>query len=442
MRTRQLCLTLRRVSAPLLLGASIIAVPMSSRAAVEECQVGGKWINLSHGGMTRDLTGLVQCMRDGKPTREIPYLNGKVHGVQKRFGGMGSSDQVVHTEFRDGKRNGIQRTFDSGGRLVSEVTYADDREAGLTRHYHANGKLKRETDIAQRDQDSLTHDYDEQGRLASITCGRQVTAPAGRGACRYRDHTGALETYWPDGKLRTRGQFRSGLLDGVFEHFGRDGAVQLREEMRAGYVHGMARALHGDGRVMQEAQYQEGLRHGALKIFHESGKLIEEFTFDHGALMRERTYYLNGEPRADTQRADERVVARGFWDNGKPRFEATFVVANARRSRPNPSTTFVPVRVGGEGRYNEWGAVAGNWPREMRQEGVEKQFHENGNLASEVTYHEGRRQGGARAWHENGKMAVEVTYAAGRVTARKEYDENGSLLKDEEYLEDGSRRRR
>lgn len=417
-----------------------------AHAAVEECQADGKWINLNHGGMTANLTAVVRCTREGKPTREIPYVNGKVHGTQKRFGMSGSADQTVQTEYRDGKRDGVQRTFDPSGRLVSEITFANDRELGLTRHFHPNGKLKREIDVAQPDQGSITHDYDDQGRLENVTCGRQVTSPAGRGTCRYRDHSGVLETYWPDGKLKTRAQFKAGLIDGVFERFERDGTPERREEMRAGYVHGTARALGAEGRVLQEAQYRDGVRHGPAKVFHESGKLLEELTFEEGELVQERTYFLNGETRAETRRVSDRVHARGFWDNGKLRYEATFLIPESQRarSRPSPSTTFNPIRMSRErdARYNEWGAVRANWSDRLPPDGVEKSFHENGNPAVEITYRHGKRDGLARAWHPNGKLAVELTYVAERITARKEFDENGTLIKDEEYLEDGSRRRR
>lgn len=444
MHARQTRHTSRRRIASLALGVCAIAMTVPASAQVEQCQVDGKWINLNHGGMTANLTGVVQCTRDGKPTREIPYANGKVHGVQKRFGGFGSAGQVVHTEYSEGKRNGVQRTFDADGRLLSEITYTNDRELGLSRYYHANGKIKRETDIAPRDQESLTHEYDDQGRLESITCGRQVTSPAGRGTCRYRDHSGVVETYYPGGGMRSRGQFKNGLLEGVHERFDRAGALQQREEMRGGVVHGIVRVVNPAGRILQEARYQEGLRHGPLKVFHETGTLLEELIFEQGDLVRERTFFLNGEPRGDTLRSDDRIQARGFWDNGKPRLEATFVVPDQQRSRPNPSTTFVPLRIDSDGadRFNEWGAVHGNWPRTMRQEGTEKRFHENGTAASEVTYRDGRREGRARAWHDNGQLAVELSYVAGRVTARKEFDERGALVKDEEYLEDGSRRRR
>ncbi len=436
--------SLRRSLLVLIVLAGTGAATPAAWAQVEQCEANGKSINLNHGGMTANLTGVVRCAREGKPTREIPYVNGKVHGVQKRFGGMGSSGQVVHAEYREGKRNGIQRTFDAEGRLVSEITFADDRESGPSRHFHANGKVKRETMVAAPDQLSLTHDYDEQGRLEGVTCGRQVTSPAGRGTCRYRDYNGVLETFWPGGTVKTRAQFKAGLMDGAFERFDKDGAPLLREEMRAGYVHGTARALGAAGRVMQEAQFNEGIRHGALKVFHESGQLLEELAFDQGELMRERTYYLNGELRADTQRNNDQVHARGYWDNGKLRFEATLLTPGARGSRPNPSTTFAPLQIGRDRdrRYNEWGAVHGHWPRSMHVDGLEKYFYENGSPASEVIYRDGRRDGQARAWHENGKLSAEAVYVAGRITVRREFDENGVLIKEEEVLEDGSRRRR
>ena len=53
-----------------------------------------------------------------------------------------------------------------------------------------------------------------------------------------------------------------------------------------------------------------------------------------------------------------------------------------------------------------------------------------------------------KTFHDNGQTAVEETYsplderARTRLVARKQWDEGGKLLADDEILEDGSRKRR
>jgi antitoxin component YwqK of YwqJK toxin-antitoxin module len=433
-----------RLAARGALSGILLLAASAARAQPEQCSVDGRWINLNHGGMLKDLTGLIRCTRDGKTTREIPYLNGKVHGVQRVFGRFSNPEHVIETEYRDGKRNGIERTLEPSGRLVSEVNYLDDRERGVARHYYPSGKLQRESDVADDERATITHKYDEAGRLAEVTCGRQSVGPIGRGACRYRNHNGVVETFWPSGAVRDRSPLMQGLIDGTFERRSPEGLPQRREDMKAGILHGKAITFYSDGKPEQEAEFRDGVRHGSHRLFHSNGVLLEELVFEQGALVRERTHYLNGELRADTERDQDRVRARGFWDNGKPRYEATYHDPRRAPARPEVSSFFntLCVERNLDQRYNEWGALRWNWPHGLKRNGMEKLFFEDGTPAAETTFRDGRREGPHRRWHANGKLAVEAVYAADRVTAMKEYDETGRLVRDEEYLEDGSRKRR
>lgn len=65
----------------------------------------------------------------------------------------------------------------------------------------------------------------------------------------------------------------------------------------------------------------------------------------------------------------------------------------------------------------------------MKQNGTEKRFHPNGNIAHEVSYNEGKIHGISRAWHENGVLAFEVPMKDGFMDGTCRYwNEKGELL--------------
>ncbi len=220
---------------------ALVALGAGRAWGVEDCGADGRHVNLNHGGMTEHLTGVVRCVdRDsGKPAREIPYVRGKVHGTEKIFGLVRLDATTVHTEYREGRKHGSRKVFDPEGRLVSETTFIDDRELGLSRDFHPNGKIRREVYRTAENATTLVVEYDAEGRVAHLSCGTTVSMPIGRGERRYRRETGAVRTFFPDGRPREILSFADGLLDGKTETYAADGKLVRREELRGGKLHGV-----------------------------------------------------------------------------------------------------------------------------------------------------------------------------------------------------------
>ncbi len=105
--------------------------------------------------------------------------------------------------------------------------------------------------------------------------------------------------------------------------------------------------------------------------------------------------------------------------------------------------SFAPARRGARDRwrFNEWGGTADTW-RDVTPQGKHQTYYGDGTLRVEVTYRDGQRDGHARWYREDGKLREERTYRNGVLLSKKEYDEAGSLVRDEEYFEDGSRKRK
>ncbi|MBL7964209.1 MAG: hypothetical protein JNM31_10255 [Flavobacteriales bacterium] len=117
----------------------------------------------------------------------------------------------------------------------------------------------------------------------------------------------------------------------------------------------------------------------------------------------EKNGYTAGELTEEGRyQAGKRVgVWRRYWPGGKPMSEITYVMGRPR----GPYTTWYP-----DGKVEEQGA----WDLD-RNTGTFKRWHPNGKLAQEFIFDQhGVRNGVQRYYHENGQLAVEVNVVNGQ----------------------------
>lgn len=141
----------------------------------------GKWLEYTGGGtsiLRSDSEGAVTYVltvyKSGKPlgvvreydmndnlTRETPYQNGDINGVEKMYHDNGAH---LETPYKNGKKNGIEKLFDGDGKLSSETPYINDQESGVVKEYYESGKLKSATTY-KNGVPGETKNYDESGKL-------------------------------------------------------------------------------------------------------------------------------------------------------------------------------------------------------------------------------------------------------------------------------------
>lgn len=405
-----------------------LAILLIIRAAfaVEECSVNGKWINLSHGGMTENLNGVVRCTEDSKLVREVPYVKGKVHGIEKLID-RGLENKTTHTEYRQGVRHGVKKVFNSQSQLESETQYQNDRELGWSRYYYPDGKVRRAVNRAEDDAKSFVLEYNKEGQVREVSCGTQVSMAIGRGTCRYADRSEELRTYFENNKLHEILPFKDGFLHGRAETYNAAGELLRREEFMQGKLHGVSE-LYRRGKLEHQASFVKGILHGAQKKFHASGSLIEELLWQEGLLRHEKIYYQNGELKSETLREKNQVLSKLYWDNGKLRYIGG-------SSEKKPPAVLPEMHIFSPGRSTRlWG--------ELVKQGLHQVFYEQGQLQSESTYREDKREGKYKEYWYNGILRIDAEYKNDVLTQQKEYDKSGKLLSDEDYYEDGSRKKK
>lgn len=406
--------------------------------AVIDCGVDGKPINLDHGASTAGLTGIVRCVdRDtGQPRREIPYRNGRQHGVEKMV--IWTENKTLQTEYREGRKHGPQRRLNAAGGVESETYYENDVERGPARVFYANGKVKRETEFGESANGMaprFVREFTEDGKLATLRHGNGAIGVPG---FPYGDFSGSMTLHHADGRPRDLLVFRQGLLDGRIERFRADGSPSAREEWKAGMLDGLSQGLQEDGRTLyREARFAASAYDGIEKeYFAGTAQVSAEREWRAGMLTREKRYYQNGRPEQEIAREGDAIQVQFFWDDGKPKSRGPHAL---RRAETRPFKAEARVFDPRPRSRPAAGVVSEFWPALMPN-GMQQTFFASGARKSESVYRMGKRDGAEKTWHENGQLATESQYVNGALAALKEYDKEGKTLRDETYHPDGSRK--
>ncbi|HEX6227170.1 MAG TPA: hypothetical protein VFZ52_22280, partial [Chryseolinea sp.] len=77
---------------------------------------------------------------NGKTRAEIPYKDGKQHGISRSFDRNG--DVILELPYVDGKREGLSKKYFAGGKKLYQTTeYKNDKLHGLQTKFRENGRV-------------------------------------------------------------------------------------------------------------------------------------------------------------------------------------------------------------------------------------------------------------------------------------------------------------
>jgi antitoxin component YwqK of YwqJK toxin-antitoxin module len=74
---------------------------------------------------------------NGQICFEVPYVNGKKHGVEKWFRKDGTPE--IELSFKDGLKHGEAKTWHPNGVLENFVMFSNGKKIGLDIKYDENG---------------------------------------------------------------------------------------------------------------------------------------------------------------------------------------------------------------------------------------------------------------------------------------------------------------
>ena len=374
----------RHISLTLASALLMLAEPLV-QAQMQHCEVNGKDVNPSNGYTTADKTGIMRCKgEDGKLRREEEIRAGKFIGLRRFYNDDGSYNESTINE--QGNRHGRYREFFPGNKLKADEQYDNGSSHGLGKRFFDNGQLQR-IGFSDKGKEIAAIEYQKDGKLARVRCASQSLFPEDKAVCGFGGKASDLSLYNSRGQLVAKEVWLAGVMASRSEL--NDG-VPTRSVSFANNVR-TTRSYFKDGKLHEESVMNDagGERNrqgqdGVEKEWAANGQLIREVSWKDGLQTRQTQWYMNGNLREKLQNdgagAKRLTQVERYWDNGK---------VQTRETQRGRSVV-----------------------------GISQHFDEEGHLRREELYDD--------------KSVLKT---------RKEYDASGKLLKDEEFFEDGSRKR-
>ena len=376
--------------------AALLALLGAATAYAQlDCELNGRSVNPADGSSTAGKTGLLRCKdrATGELQREEQVQNGVSMGLVRIYEKGKLAKE--HTLNAKGNLQGRAREFSPTGRVLRDATYDDGQERGLVRSFYPDGRLRRAIFYPDTGSGSerASVEFTEHGQLSALRCADAPTLAPVVDDARLCGFTGTgpsqVELFDSRGTLRSRLSYVSGK----------------RVRSQSFYDNGKTASLDETvGNQRTEQNYSsEGIKRREtvyLLVERASVRLREQAFSEKGALVRDQRWNSAGEP----------IVDDGYYLNGQPRSKSAY--SGSGDARAVEITEFYDSgQRAAQGRYE----IAGR--NRQIPVGTHQRFSEKGTLLAESSFD-----------------------AKGRVTRERTWDESGELQRDDEVLEDGSRK--
>ncbi len=323
------------------------------------------------------LTVSEQTLKNGVPTGPMRVFSNGVIARERTLDAQGQLD-------------GHDRQYGPSGHLLSDTNYQNGKKSGIALAYHPNGKLERVSFFGPVGELAFAT-FTTRGELSSLDCGdKPLLTPVVDDArlCGFPSKLSQLYFVSESGMVRARGSYLAGKRL-RFETFQDNGMPAQEEETSAAAR--IERTFGPRGVKRQEVTWaltDKGAARQSEREFSAAGKLLRERRWADGELSSESTYFPDGRLRSEARymtTGSKRILeTREFHENG--------VLA-------------------AEGRYIDTGRYA------PMPTGIHRQFDAEGHVRSETRFD-----------------------TRGRVHRERSWDVAGNLVRDDEVLNDGSRR--
>lgn len=368
---------------------------------------------------------------DGKLKEEGKYVNGDYAGVWNSFHRNGNKDEVV-TYGENGKRKGVYNEYNEAGELVLEYEYKGE-EIISYKSFGKDGKV-----LSEKTKTKKELDFERFHENGNISVRGQFYKDYAVGEWSYYNYYGQIKstknfndegelegvyiTYFDNGELDSKSNYKDGMLDGYYEEYYQNGQMYCQGNFEDDQRVGLWAYYWKDGSLKSEYYYINGEVVGMVKTYDEKGVLNEEIQYyedffeklyaydskgnmynlqtlelgtgkitftDANDELSQQTEYLGGEKNGEEI---------GYFDNGKVRFRGSYLNGNM------------------EGKwtyYDRFGNVTseGNFVN-GEQDGMWK-YYDNGKLTLESTYDNGVLNGDRIWYYTNGKVEQKRPYYYG-----------------------------
>lgn len=100
--------------------------------------------------------------------------------------------------------------------------------------------------------------------------------------------------YYPDGKIKSKAQYRNGKQDGYVREYYPNGRLAFVQYIDHGKINGPVKAYYPNGKLKGETFYVNNSEDGRMRAYYEDGKIKEEALYVRGQMIQLKSFDTNG----------------------------------------------------------------------------------------------------------------------------------------------------
>ena len=263
--------------------------------------------------------------RNGIRAEEMPLKNGVPNGTYRKWSTTGfiiekgsykdslregkwtffAKEKVPYMQgfYKKGLRQGKWTIFNEKGKATGERFYRNDSATGTWKKFY-NDILIEENSCFYTNQVGYFRSFSNEGKALIYQ------------ECRYGELNGVFMSYYPGGSLRTAGLFENGLRNGLWVEYFANGKLRKTERWLAGVRNGKWARFDETDNMLAGVEFIGGT--GFFEDTSWQNNKIEKVSTKLGdEYLRIETYENGVKLSTADYLKDSRLLALGFWKNGK-----------------------------------------------------------------------------------------------------------------------------
>ncbi|MFN6378980.1 MAG: tetratricopeptide repeat protein [Flavobacteriales bacterium] len=240
-------------------------------------------------------------------------------------------------------------------------------------------------------------------------------------------NSGRWEYYHKNGRIEAVNYFDSnGNLQGEKLNYSIHGIIAEKADYVQGKINGMYWTYHSNGNVSRKLEVKNDEIVGILEFYDVRGNLSDQYTMKGNQKNGPyKSFHGNGTLHIDATVVGDNLEGKykEFYIEGQVYSEGEFKKGN---------------KVGTWNFYHRNGAImkTGSYVN-GKEDGLWVEKSEEGQVTGEYSYKNGISDGSTKYYDRNGKIFADYTFKQGRITKSIFYNEDGSVLKENEYAKNG-----
>jgi antitoxin component YwqK of YwqJK toxin-antitoxin module len=200
-------------------------------------------------------------------------------------------------EYVEGVRNGIQKEWFDNSQLKAEYTFKEGKMDGIYKEWYPSGQMKLEGFYKMGKAEKKWRTWEQDGKLNQAFMVFEITESVNEVAkdSIFGDYyTGLLKVRHPQGYFITEINYENGRMHGIRKDLNRYGNVRRISNYQYNKLEGEMRTFFGNGKLRDKENFKNGVQDGISNYYYESGQLEREVIYEKGEMKQIKRWNQNG----------------------------------------------------------------------------------------------------------------------------------------------------